>query len=76
MLKRAEKICRVKGLDRVAIIAGVGTRGYYRDRGYCLSGPGRFMIKELSFWNRVKRWQKGVMVVIVVLSVFIIFLKK
>ena len=37
---------------RVAVIAGVGSRGYYRKLGYELDeGDGQFMIKDLSFFS-------------------------
>jgi elongator complex protein 3 len=46
LLSLAEKIARDKGLSSVAVISGVGARGYYRKHGYRL-GEG-YMVKTLS----------------------------
>ncbi len=46
LLARAEEIARGQGYRRMAIIAAVGTRGYYRQRGYRLEGT--YMTRELS----------------------------
>ena len=40
-------MCRRHGLFRLAVIAGVGTRGYYAKLGYRLEGDGLYMIKDL-----------------------------
>ena len=45
LLKRAEKISRTAGFERIAIIAGVGVRNYYRRFGYELIGT--YMIKNI-----------------------------
>jgi elongator complex protein 3 len=34
LLEEAESIARAKGFDRLAVIAAVGTRGYYLERGF------------------------------------------
>lgn len=36
LLLEAEKIAKIQGFDRMAIISGVGVRGYYRKQGYKL----------------------------------------
>jgi len=46
LLERAEDIARANGFPRMAIIASVGTRGYYAARGYSLEGT--YMVKELA----------------------------
>eukprot|EP01064_Diplonema_japonicum_P008724 TRINITY_DN16124_c0_g1_i1.p1 TRINITY_DN16124_c0_g1~~TRINITY_DN16124_c0_g1_i1.p1 ORF type:complete len:683 (+),score=120.85 TRINITY_DN16124_c0_g1_i1:57-2051(+) len=49
LLAEAERIAHTQGLSRTAVIAGVGSRNYYRKLGYFLSSsPGHFMVKELS----------------------------
>lgn len=35
------------GYRRIAVIAGVGVRNYYRKLGYELEGEGEFLIKSL-----------------------------
>ena len=48
LLDRAEEIATAEGWFKVAIISGVGARGYYRKRGYELQGVGGYMVKQLS----------------------------
>ena len=45
MLEKAEEISRTAGYQKVAIIAGVGTRNYYRKWGYELEGT--YMTKRI-----------------------------
>lgn len=45
LLVRAEELAREGGYPRMAVIASVGTRAYYRRRGYALQGT--YMIKNL-----------------------------
>jgi elongator complex protein 3 len=45
LMAEAEKIARVEGLKKIAVIAGVGVRGYYRKLGYKLENT--YMVKEL-----------------------------
>lgn len=43
-MEEAERIARNEHLsDKMAVIAGVGTRNYYRKLGYHLEGP--YMVK-------------------------------
>ncbi|MCD6367984.1 MAG: tRNA uridine(34) 5-carboxymethylaminomethyl modification radical SAM/GNAT enzyme Elp3 [Candidatus Aenigmarchaeota archaeon] len=46
LLKEAERIARDEGMEKLAIISGVGVREYYRKFGYSLEGP--YMTKNLS----------------------------
>jgi len=49
LMAEAEATARAHGFRRVAVIAGVGSRGYYRRLGYALDPrPGLFMMKESS----------------------------
>lgn len=45
LLIEAEKLAREKGYDKMAIIAGIGTREYYAKKGYRLEGT--YMVKSL-----------------------------
>lgn len=45
LLKDAERISKDIGMERVAVIAGIGTREYYAKKGYCLDGT--YMVKEI-----------------------------
>lgn len=46
LIKEAEKIAREKGYSKMAIISGVGVRGYYKKFGYKLSKT--YMVKKLN----------------------------
>ena len=46
LLKEAERISREEfGLKKIAVISGVGVKGYYRKNGYRLSGT--YMVKKI-----------------------------
>ncbi|CAM37664.1 histone acetyltransferase-like protein [Leishmania braziliensis MHOM/BR/75/M2904] len=49
LLKRAEAIARTEGYSHIAVISGVGVRGYYRRCGYRLlaASRGGFLVKNL-----------------------------
>ena len=47
LMDRAEAIASASGFRRMAVIAGVGARGYYRKLGYELESEGGFMVKAL-----------------------------
>ena len=49
LLKKAEWISWIGGYKGLAIIAGVGTRNYYRKRGYHLHPNGEYMIKHFNY---------------------------
>ncbi len=45
LMEEAERIAREEHLStRLAVISGVGTRGYYKKLGYWLDGP--YMVKD------------------------------
>lgn len=46
LIKKAEEICKKEGLNKMAIIAGVGVRKYYEKFGYKLEGT--YMTKALK----------------------------
>ena len=49
MMREAEKIAWRAGYRRIAVIAGAGTRNYYRKQlGYEMEGEGAFMVKQLA----------------------------
>eukprot|EP00967_Tisochrysis_lutea_P099179 scaffold147131_cov32-Tisochrysis_lutea.AAC.3 len=51
LMAEAEATARAHSYRRVAVIAGVGSRGYYRKLGYELHpGDGQFMIKSINFF--------------------------
>jgi ELP3 family radical SAM enzyme/protein acetyltransferase len=53
LLEECYKICKKNSVDNVIVIAGVGTRGYYKKRGFNLLGEdgGYYMIKKLESIN-------------------------
>lgn len=55
MMAHAEWLAAKAGCDRVAVISGIGARGYYRKLGYDLdTGAGGFMIKRLGARTRAR----------------------
>ncbi|MBU2617988.1 MAG: GNAT family N-acetyltransferase, partial [Euryarchaeota archaeon] len=44
LLSEAERLAMENGFDKIAIMSGVGVRGYYRKLGYERDGP--YMIKR------------------------------
>jgi elongator complex protein 3 len=45
LMTEAEKISKNKGYNKVAVIAGIGTREYYKKKGYKLQGS--YMVKSI-----------------------------
>ena len=45
LLKEAEKIAKKRGLNKIAVISGIGAREYYRKNGYNLEGT--YMVKNI-----------------------------
>ena len=46
LMARAEKIAQKHGFKKIAVISGVGVRGYYEKLGYCLENG--YMIKTIN----------------------------
>lgn len=46
LMEKAEKIANELGFSKVAVIAGIGTRGYYGKKGYVLVGT--YMLKKVG----------------------------
>ncbi|MDD5769801.1 MAG: tRNA uridine(34) 5-carboxymethylaminomethyl modification radical SAM/GNAT enzyme Elp3 [Candidatus Gracilibacteria bacterium] len=46
LIEKAQEIAKENGYEKIAVIAGVGVRGYYEKRGYELDGE--YMIKNLT----------------------------
>jgi len=44
LIKQAEKICKQNNVKKLAVISGVGVRGYYRKMGYRKEGT--YMVKS------------------------------
>lgn len=49
LMNKAEEIARAQGYKKVAVIAGVGVRNFYRRLGFEVEGEGELMIKHLTF---------------------------
>ncbi|PIT87134.1 MAG: tRNA uridine(34) 5-carboxymethylaminomethyl modification radical SAM/GNAT enzyme Elp3 [Candidatus Magasanikbacteria bacterium CG10_big_fil_rev_8_21_14_0_10_40_10] len=45
LIQEAEKICQTAGLKQLAVISGIGVRGYYRHLGYRLQNG--YMVKKI-----------------------------
>merc|ERR1719330_1768048 len=59
LMKRAEELAMMRGYERIAVIAGVGTRKYYKEKhGYHLEGT--YMLKTL---RRPKPYWKWIAIV-------------
>ncbi len=56
LMLRAEQIAAAAGYTHTAVIAGIGTRGYYRKLGYALLSDeqGGFMLKALPLSMRLR----------------------
>ena len=48
LIKEAEWICWSKNISKISIIAGIGTRNYYRKLGYKYNKDGGYMIKQFN----------------------------
>ena len=49
LMEECERMAARRGYTKLAVIAGIGTRNYYRKLGYELEGDGGFMIKHLRW---------------------------
>lgn len=48
LMRKAEEIARANGFRKIAVIAGVGVRNFYRRLGFEVEGDGELMIKHLK----------------------------
>ncbi|KAL0583254.1 hypothetical protein ABG067_006862 [Albugo candida] len=48
LMRKAEEIARMHGYTKVAVIAGVGVRNFYRRLGFELEGTGELMLKHFG----------------------------
>ena len=48
LMAEAEELAHKAGYTKVAVIAGVGTRNYYRKLGYEMEGEGDYMLKHFK----------------------------
>jgi ELP3 family radical SAM enzyme/protein acetyltransferase len=48
LMQKAEEIALANGYTKIAVIAGVGVRNFYRRLGFEVEGDGELMIKHLS----------------------------
>jgi len=46
LITEAEKIAMANGYKKIAVIAGIGAREYYKKFGYCIVGE--YLVKELQ----------------------------
>jgi len=70
LLREAENYSGKRGFTKISVIAGVGTRGYYRKRGYALQegeGSGEMMTKRIP--HRFRLYPDGMMFVIQLLII-------
>lgn len=47
LMREAEAICRKEKIKKIAVISGIGARGYYKKLGYKLEGT--YLIKNVDF---------------------------
>jgi len=55
LLRKAEEIAFQNDYRKIAVIAGVGVRNYYRKQGYYDTKEGNFQIKNLIYVDNVER---------------------
>lgn len=48
LMEKAETMAKENGCEKIAVIAGVGVRNYYRKLGYEMYGEGEFLIKKFK----------------------------
>uniref|UniRef100_A0AAV1TAN3 tRNA carboxymethyluridine synthase n=1 Tax=Peronospora matthiolae TaxID=2874970 RepID=A0AAV1TAN3_9STRA len=59
LMRKAEAIARAHGYKKVAVIAGVGVRNFYRRLGFEVEGEGELMIKHLDEAPAPSGWSKA-----------------
>ncbi|OWZ15349.1 Elongator complex protein [Phytophthora megakarya] len=58
LMMKAEEIARSHGYKKMAVIAGVGVRNFYRRLGFEVEGDGELMIKHLDELRAPSVWSK------------------
>ncbi|KAG7402077.1 hypothetical protein PHYBOEH_007291 [Phytophthora boehmeriae] len=58
LMMKAEEIARANGYKKMAVIAGVGVRNFYRRLGFEVEGDGELMIKHLEEPHAPTMWVK------------------
>ncbi|ETL81321.1 hypothetical protein L917_18312 [Phytophthora nicotianae] len=58
LMMKAEEIARAHGYKKMAVIAGVGVRNFYRRLGFEVEGEGELMIKHLDELPPTNVWSK------------------
>ncbi|POM61639.1 Elongator complex protein [Phytophthora palmivora] len=58
LMMKAEEIARAHGYKKMAVIAGVGVRNFYRRLGFEVEGEGELMIKHLDELPDSNVWSK------------------
>ncbi|KAG3092451.1 hypothetical protein PI124_g16930 [Phytophthora idaei] len=58
LMMKAEEIARAHGYKKMAVIAGVGVRNFYRRLGFEVEGEGELMIKHLDDQSLTNVWSK------------------
>ena len=73
LLKRAENISIRNGFKRIAIISGVGVRGFYQKKGYQL-GDNDYMFKNLINYRKIISFILIIIATSILIIEFIIFM--
>ena len=77
LIQKAESIASIQSWNKIAIIAGVGVREYYKKLGYELNGT--YMTKPLYLHMHNNEKRQNIitfMPVIIIIFVFILYLIK
>jgi ELP3 family radical SAM enzyme/protein acetyltransferase len=67
LLTLAESLAQKHGCDRIAVISGIGVRGYYAKRGYWLQDT--YMIKQILNWRPLIQILVGIVVLLIAMFV-------
>ena len=70
LMESAEAIAARRGYRKMAVIAGIGTRNYYRKLGYEVEGDGGFMIKRIS-WRHPQRLMRLLPIMVLIVSLIV-----
>jgi ELP3 family radical SAM enzyme/protein acetyltransferase len=65
LMLEAEKIAKNYKVKNIAVISGVGVRGYYRKLGYTLDPDSEFMVKNIYYFD----WSYYVIAISIVISI-------